>query len=195
MKKNTPSSSSSSATTKDDELKRLEKYSQMKDSMQFEMMAPKVDHPLPVPRFDFTQYDTEHIRTVFRHIETGIECSLVHGCFTPEFKTSAEFSLTEPLFHPLRQKYVHEWLCKMGTPKYLEQIEEVAIYAKRLAQLAEGFYPLVSTLGDNPYLMNVVLQERLEKSCPLIHFRDLGNGFFVLVNVNDMLNFSSMMRD
>jgi hypothetical protein len=34
-----------------------------------------------------------------------------------------------------------------------------------------------------------VERERSEKCCPLWHFRDLGNGFFVLVNVNDMIRY------
>jgi hypothetical protein len=123
-------------------------------------------------------YDTEHIHTLFKYVNDNL-------CLIPKYKDPT-FTLCEPLSHPIRAKQTHEWLAKLGTYKFLDVIEEVNINSRRIEQLAAGFPPLTTKMNDPPDLLETTENERQEKSCPLLIFRDLGNGCYAFVNVNDM---------
>jgi hypothetical protein len=140
--------------------------------------------PQDIGIFDLSIYNTAQVQTTFKVIS---DCP----CFVPKYYDEKihKFTLCSPLYHEERKKLTHEWLCKLGTYKYLDILEEVAIYAKRLEQYSEGKYPLISSLPDIPNPLQMVEQERSEKSCPLLLRRSLGNGLYVLVNVNDMERF------
>jgi hypothetical protein len=171
---------------RNESLQILEKFKKLRVELNSsscpKKIEPKLETLLPFSSLDISQYDTKYVTTIFKHINQ-------YPCFIPKYHDT-NFSLTNPLYHEERAKQTHEWLTKIGTPKYLDIIEEVSINAKRLAQLAQGTHPLISDVGDIPHPIRIVEQERQKKCCPLIHYRVLGNGLYVLVNVNDMIRYS-----
>ena len=132
------------------------------------------------------KFDTAHVRTVVRTI-------LDHCCLVPRYEDS-RLNLAEPLYCSRRASYTAEWLTQVGTPPYAEQLEEVAIFAKRIAQLATGTLPLTLNIAPAPNLIQTVINERLEKCLPLWLFRDIGNGIYILININDLPTFSLNWR-
>ena len=132
------------------------------------------------PPINLDFYDTPHIQTIFK-IQNNLPC------FFPKYKLK-DYTILSPLAHKERKLYTHVWLNKLGTHKYLDILEDVRICATRLEAFGEGEIPLISSLStlDSPNFLGFAEEERSKNKCPLVHFRNLGNGYFVVVNVNDL---------
>lgn len=172
--------------TKQEHLQLLTKFKQLRDNLiKGESKLPREEKFIPTtltPQsigINIRQYDTKDVHTLFRTVQE-------YPSYIPSF-VSHEFTRCEPLFHPVRAKKLHKWLEGLGTSKYLDIIEEVAINMKRGEEIAQGFFPLTLACNKPWNVLELVEAERKGKCCPLYHFRDLGNGFYVLVNVNDMI--------
>src|SRR5438093_34757 len=96
----------------------LEKYQKLRESFDLEnhiQLKHEEENHKPLtkvsaPVMNLEKFDTKDIRTCFKFIQNL-------PCYFPQYKDQ-NFTLTQPLYHPVRQSQTHVWLANLGTPKY-----------------------------------------------------------------------------